>query len=478
MNRRTFIKLGTATAGALSLNPVSVVLAAPANPTFQISLAQWSLNRALFAKQLDNLDFPRVARRDYGIDCVEFVDQFFADKSTDQKYLRELKKRLKGEGVKAGLIMLDTNGELGASDQAAREKAVEKTIAWIDAAKFLGCRTVRINAHGAKDPDELRRHMTESCGRLADYAGRLDLNLAIENHGGHSSDPKWLVSLMQAVNHPRFGTLPDFGNFEPGTDRYDAVEAFMPYAKAVSAKAIRFSPEGEVVETDFRRIMRIVRDGGYHSYMGVECEAEGKVEESAAIKMTRDLLLRIREEHARLKPVFNGRDLTGWTKIEGGEWSIENGVLIGHHGRNWSTNPEVSGSWLSTRKQYGDFRLELQYNVNQGGNSGVLFRSSHVKNPSFTGYEMQIYDGAGKPPSKSNVGALYDLVAPSKNTARPAGQWNSVTIVARGPKITVELNGERIIDTEQTRSLRGYIGLQNHDDKAVVKFKNVRLEEL
>lgn len=479
MRRRTFLKAGASGIFGLAAFPVAIPEAnAATSEPFKISLAEWSLNKTLRAAKMTNLDFPRVARRDFGIDCIEFVDQFFADKATDMKYLRELKKRARGEGVNMGLIMIDTTGDLGAADKAARDHAVEKTFAWIDAAKFLGCRTVRINARGPGGPDELRERIVESCTRLAEYAAPRQLNLAIENHGGLSSNPDWLLSVMKAVNKPNFGTLPDFGNFPPEVDRYDAVEAFMPFAKAVSAKASRIGPDGLVQETDFFRMMRLVRDGGYTGYVGIESSSRLQEEEASYIRMTRELLLKIREQQKRCKPIFNGRNLDGWTMIEGGEWDVRDGLLIGHHGRNWSTNPEKSGSWLSTKKQYSDFRLELQFTINKGGNSGVLFRSSHEKNPSFTGYEMQIHDSPGRPPSKGGPGSLYDVIAPTKNMIRQAGQWNTATILARGPKIIVELNGEKIIDTEQTRSLRGYIGLQAHDERSEVKFKNIRLEEL
>jgi hypothetical protein len=224
--------------------------------------------------------------------------------------------------------------------------------------------------------------------------------------------------------------------------------------------------------------MRIVRDGGYSGYVGIESSPGSQEQEPQAIRWTRDLLKRIREEQRRVKPIFNGRDLEGWTKIEGGEWDVKEGVLIGHHGRNWSTNPEKTGSWLSTAREYGDFRLELQYAINKGGNSGVLFRSSHEKNPSFTGYEMQIYDGVGRPATKTGPTSIYDTVAPTKNLVRPAGQWNTVTIVAKGPKILFEVNGEKVLEAELTRSMRGYIGLQNHDEKSEVRFRNLRLEEI
>jgi sugar phosphate isomerase/epimerase len=478
MKRRTFLKLSASAACGASLLPLRSIRAAEDETPFRISLAEWSLNRTLRAGKMTNLDFPRVAKRDFEIDCIEFVDQFFADKAKDMSYLKDLKGRAESEGVTMGLIMIDTTGDLGAAAQADRDKAVEKTFPWIDAAKFLGCRTVRVNARGPGSRDELRDRVAESCGRLADHGKPQGINIAIENHGGPSSDPDWLVSVMKQVNKENFGTLPDFGNFPNEINRYDAVEKMMPFVKAVSAKASRFSPEGSVLETDFFRMMRIVRDGSYTGYVGIESSPGRQEDEAQAIRYTRDLLKRIREEHGRVKPIFNGRDLRGWTKIEGGEWDIANGILIGHHGRNWSTNPQVSGSWLSTEKQYGDFRLELQYAINVRGNSGILFRSSHEKNPSFTGYELQIADGHGKPPTKTGASSIYDTAAPTKNLVRPAGEWNTVTIVAKGPKIIFEMNGEKVLEAEQTRSLRGYIGLQNHDDKSEVRFRNIRLEEI
>jgi hypothetical protein len=311
-----------------------------------------------------------------------------------------------------------------------------------------------------------------------DYAAERKLNLAIENHGGPSSDPAWLVSVMQAVNKPNFGVLPDFGNFPDDINRYDAVEAFMPYAKGVSAKSTSFTASGDCVETDFRRMMRIVHDSAYAGYVGIESEVEGAENEADAILKTRDLLRTIFGEQEKVLPVFNGKDLEGWTAIGGGDWVVENSVLIGRNGKDWSTNPETTGSWLRTNSQYADFRLELQYAINAGGNSGVFFRSAEAKNPAFTGYEMQIVDFAGQAPSTSGAGAIYDVVAPSKNLVRPAGQFNTVTIIAKGKRIAIEMNGERVIDAQLDRASKGYIGLQNHDDHSEVRFKNIRLQAL
>ena len=483
MKRRTFLAAGACTIAGLSTGKRTLSAAALSTSTdlpFRISLAEWSLNKSLRKGRFTNLDFPSVAKREFGIDCVEYVDQFFRDKSKDTAYLKELRRRADDEGVRSALIMIDTNGPLGVADAAKRKAAVEKTYGWIDAAKALGCHSVRVNAYGERgaSADDVRGRIVESCTQLADFAAERNMNVAIENHGGFSSDPEWLAQVMREVGRPNFGTLPDFGNFPGSVDRYDAVEQLLPFAKAVSAKAMRFSPEGLVLETDFRRMMRIVQDAGYSSYVGIESVGKNVDDEFGAVLRTRDLLLAIRREQARRRPLLADGDLSKWVVVEGGEWSLSGGVLHGKNGQNWSTNPERAGSWLRTAKEYADFRLELEYKVNERGNSGVFFRAGGEKNPAFTGYEMQIYDAPGRPPSKKGPGSLYDLVAPMENRVRPAGQWNRVTIVCRGPRISVDMNGVQVLATEQTRSLRGYIGLQNHDERSQVWFRNVRVEEL
>jgi len=177
------------------------------------------------------------------------------------------------------------------------------------------------------------------------------------------------------------------------------------------------------------------------------------------------------------KKLFNGRDLTGWVVMHGGGWSVEGGEIVGRNGTNWTTNPEKSGSWLRTEKEYANFTLELEYAINRRGNSGVFIRSALEKNPAFTGHEMQIIDDHGRAPAKHTAGSLYDVIAPTKNMSKPTGEWNAVRIDCDGPRIQVTMNGEKIVDYETTRLTRGYIGLQNHDTNAVVKFRNVRITE-
>ena len=177
------------------------------------------------------------------------------------------------------------------------------------------------------------------------------------------------------------------------------------------------------------------------------------------------------------KELFNGRDFSGWVKMHGGEWKVEDGTIVGSKGVEWTTNPEKSGSWLRTEKEYSDFVLELEFAINEKGNAGVFIRSAVEKNPAFSGHEMQILDDHGKEPKKYTTGALYDVVAASKNMSKPAGQWNKARITCTGKRIQINLNGEDIVDYQTDRLTRGYIGLQNHDDHAVVKFRSIRITE-
>jgi hypothetical protein len=178
------------------------------------------------------------------------------------------------------------------------------------------------------------------------------------------------------------------------------------------------------------------------------------------------------------KFLFNERDLAGWVMMYGGEWTVEDGVLVGRNGKDWSTNPEKSGSWLRTEKQYSDFILELDYAINDGGNSGIFIRSALEKNPAFTGHEMQIIADYGRQPTKGSAGSLYDVIAATKNMSKPAGEWNHVRIVTKGRRIQVNWNGEQTIDYETDRLTKGYIGLQNHDSKSLVKFRSIRITEV
>lgn len=266
---------------------------------FQISLAEWSLHRTLWAGQMSNLDFPVVARTDYGLDGVEYVNSFFKDKAQDRQYLADLKQRADDHGVRSLLIMCDGEGALGDLDSAARTQAVENHRRWVDAAQFLGCHSIRVNAQSTGSREEQRDLAADGLRRLTEFAATRDINVIVENHGGLSSDGGWLASVMRTVNHPRCGTLPDFGNFRIGEDqwydRYQGVAELMPFAKAVSAKSHDFDDQGNETETDYVRMMRIVLHAGYRGYVGIEYEGD-RLSEPDGIRATLALLERTREQ--------------------------------------------------------------------------------------------------------------------------------------------------------------------------------------
>jgi len=306
LDRRSFLKFAAATGAALGLatsgSPALLAAEEGKQPLFKISLAEWSLHRMLFDGKLDNLDFPAFAKHEFGIDCVEYVNQFFKDKAKDMKYLTELKQRCDDLGVKSGLIMCDSEGDLGDPGEAKRTQAVENHYKWVDAAKFLGCHSIRVNARS--DPklpyDEQMKFAVDGLHRLAEFGGQHGgINVIVENHGGLSSNGKWLSTVIKKVDLPNAGTLPDFGNFQlsPGEwyDRYQGTRELMPYAKGVSAKSHVFDDAGNEAEIDYRKMIKIVLDAGYHGYVGVEWEGDspGEVE---GTRLTKELLVRVRDE--------------------------------------------------------------------------------------------------------------------------------------------------------------------------------------
>ncbi len=268
---------------------------------FNISLAEWSLHRTLRAGKLDHIDFAKTARQTYGIDAVEYVNQFFFERAKDQDYLREMKTRADDEGVKSLIIMCDAEGRLGDPDAGARTTAVENHYKWVEAAKFLGCHSIRVNAASEGDWKEQMRLAADGLRRLAEFGDGHGINVIVENHGGLSSNGEWLTGVIDMVDHPRSGTLPDFGNFrisdDENYDNYKGVTELMRYAKAVSAKSHDFDSKGDETELDYLPLLKIVLDAGYRGYVGIEYEGT-RLSEHEGIRATKTLLEKVREELA------------------------------------------------------------------------------------------------------------------------------------------------------------------------------------
>ena len=288
---------------------------------FKISLAQWSLNNRLFGRRepvLDNLDFAVEAKK-LGFEAVEYVNQFFMDKAKDTDYINEMKKRAEDNGIKSLLIMCDQEGDLGNPDESQRIQVVENHYKWADTAKILGCHSIRVNAaSNALSYEEQQKCAADGLRRLSEYADTLGLNVIVENHGGNSSVADWLIGVMEMVDMPNVGTLPDFGNFAMArssgfgmrgmgnmggassvrsysVDIYDSVRKMMPYAKSVSAKSYDFDENGDETSIDYYKMVGVVLDSGYKGYINVEYEGS-RLSEEEGIKATKQFLEKIREK--------------------------------------------------------------------------------------------------------------------------------------------------------------------------------------
>ena len=306
--RRAFIGQSVSGAAVLMLAP-STKSVVSSVPRIEISLAEWSLHRAIYSGKLDHLDFPARAKRDFGISAVEYVNSFFGGgKMTFQEagkntaYLNELLKRSKDAGIVNHLLMVDDEGPLATTDEKTRLAAIDNHKKWIEAAKVLGCRTVRVNLQGEGSDEQKKASSVDSLGRLGEFAAPMKINIVVENHGGVTSNGAWLAGVVKQVARPNVGTLPDFGNFclsEPwGStqnacdqmyDRYKGVEELLPYAKGVSAKTYDFDANGEQPLMDFKRLIGLLKASGYKGYIGIEFEGNTQPEEEG-IRKTKALL--------------------------------------------------------------------------------------------------------------------------------------------------------------------------------------------
>lgn len=317
-NRREFIKsLGLLggygmTAGLIAActtkstqdstaDTTSVAAAVTNDLFFKISLAEWSLHRTLFDKKMDNLDFPVKAKNDFGISAVEYVNQFFKDKAKDSAYMAELKKRCDDNGVTSVLIMCDGEGAMADIDPKKRKEAVENHYKWVEAAKYLGCHSIRVNCYGEGTEEEVAKAGMDGLHALSEFASKSNINVIVENHGGFSSNGAWLSKVIAGVNLPNCGTLPDFGNFclkrekdacVDNYDRYKGVTEMMPFAKGVSAKSYDFDENGSCLETDYAKMLPIVKAAGYTGHIGIEYEGS-KLSEEDGIRATKKLLERL-----------------------------------------------------------------------------------------------------------------------------------------------------------------------------------------
>ncbi len=284
-----------------------------AEPFFELSLAQWSINRMIRNEGVDPYTFAEKAKG-WGFTGLEYVSQLYnntlqpAGYSPEamQEFVDKCNAEAEKHGMKNVLIMIDGQGSLAVSDEAERIAAVENHYKWVDAAAAMGCHAIRVNLAGSDNPDEWIPNSIDGLTRLGTYAQEKGINILVENHGGLSSNGELMARVFSQVTLDNVGTLPDFGNFcirrkDPtdyragcaeNYDIYKGVAELMPFAKAVSAKAHNFDADGNESDIDYVRMMQIVKDAGYTGFVGVEYEGDGLSEE-AGIIATRDLLIKV-----------------------------------------------------------------------------------------------------------------------------------------------------------------------------------------
>jgi L-ribulose-5-phosphate 3-epimerase len=307
--RRNFIrKTGL---GALALGLSNEFIFANANNLLEkdlkISLAQWSLNKAFFGGDLDAEDFAAIAKNTFNINAVEYVNSFYKDKGEDETFWSIMRMNAEDHGVQSLLIMVDEEEKLGDSDTSKRKQAVEDHYKWINAAKILGCHSIRVNAFGDGAPDELETALVDGLGQLTEYAEKENINVLLENHGLHTSNAMYMAGIIKQVDSPYLGTLPDFGNWclnaewggtsesQNCTNIYppgQGLKEWLPFAKGVSAKAYDFDAAGNDTVIDYPKLLKIVKESAFDGHIGIEYEGSG-MGEVEGIKATKALIERV-----------------------------------------------------------------------------------------------------------------------------------------------------------------------------------------
>ena len=286
MNRRKFLE-NSAALGAVGIIAPSFIyksniMASPQLQKDDISLAQWALVEEIREGKWKNLDFPRIARKDFGLNGIEFVNTLF--EVPTEGYLKKLKQNASDHEVTMVLIMIDDEGDGCADTKEGRKQFEINHRKWVDIAHYLGCHAVRTNCRGPENVDkkEALKWAAESYNMLLEYAKPAKISIVIENHGGVSNDPDWMVSLMKEVNNPNFGTYPDWRRPADDFDNYTYLQKTLPYAKGMS---YRNQPTEELTA----KMIKLSHDSGYRGWYGIE--SGGREEIKKGIELLRKYLI-------------------------------------------------------------------------------------------------------------------------------------------------------------------------------------------
>ncbi|QDT59777.1 Xylose isomerase-like TIM barrel [Stieleria bergensis] len=278
MKRRHFLSgLSAATLATTAMGTTPLARAAETNaaPWLKLSLQQYSFRSMLTGKNpsLTTLDYPQFAVEKCGIKALEYFNGFFEDKSGETAFFQQVRQRCDDLGVENQLMLCRNKRGIDDADAGTRAAAAKDYIPWLEAAKTLGCHSIRVDCRSQGDADEVLKQAVDGLNQLCEIAKSYQLDIIIENHGNHSSNGAWLARLMKTANIDNLGTLPDFGNFRD-YDRYQGVKETLPWARAVCAKIHAFTEDGQAKHTDFAKMIGIIKDSGFKGYIGIEYEGQ------------------------------------------------------------------------------------------------------------------------------------------------------------------------------------------------------------
>lgn len=303
MKRRQF--LSSFTLGAIGLRNFSEIKFPfkNYNKNIKITLTPWSLIRSGYGGNdpldIDLLEFPKVAKS-LGFNFIDH-EMFHYPPNLKPQYIIKMNRIMEQESVQSAVMLTGGRGDIGDKDISKRKKAISTYRYWIDIASDLNCKALR-NVCGefiTISHKEKLNYAIEGVYELGEYAKSKGIDLLIENHNGYSSDPRWMIQLMQGVNLNNIGILGDFTNWtlerNPDTfypDPYKGFEIMAPYIKAISAKSENFNEKGEEKNTDFKKMFDILEKAPNFIFAGVEFSGN-KISRNIGSLKTRELIEKI-----------------------------------------------------------------------------------------------------------------------------------------------------------------------------------------
>ena len=241
-----------------------------------ISLAQWALVEEVRAGKWKTTDFAKIAREDFGLNGIEYVNTLFEVPTED--YLKTLKKNAEDHNVTSVLIMVDAEGDGCMPTAEGRRQFEVNHRKWIDAAHYLGCTSIRTNCRGPEgvNMNEALKWAVESYNMLLEYAVPAKISVVIENHGGVSNNADFMVALMKQVDNLYFGTYPDWREPSKEFDNFTYLEKTLPYAGGMS---YRNQPTEELTA----KMIRLAKSSGYRGWYGIESSGRDAIKKGKSL---------------------------------------------------------------------------------------------------------------------------------------------------------------------------------------------------